>query len=622
MCGIAGILGLDSKERVNKMLKVLQHRGPDGEGIWSANKNFSLGHVRLSINDLSEAGNQPMLSEDGNIVLIANGEIYNYLELRKELESKGIKFNSNSDNEVIIHAWRQWGRESFIKFNGMFAFALFDCRTNELTIVRDRLGIKPVYYTESKNDFVFSSEIKSILVGRHTKKADIDPIGLNQYLTYQNYFGQRSLYKDIKLLLPGHSLTIKASGEKKIESYWSLTFKERDEISFSEAVYKYKDAIQSSVKRHLLSDVPIATYLSAGFDSSTIANRASSFGKPPDSFTGTFQEGEWYNETSLAEKLAKDNGSKFNIANINDNDLPEVMDNLIESLDEPRMGMGAFSQYCVAKKVSETHKVVLTGHGGDELFSGYPVFKLANLVSNLKSNPLGVLKQISKFRLSEFPHLAYFGSSLFKSSSYQQYLPVLNSPIILQQGLKPEWAAMIKDQLAEDELLNLDSACRSQNEIVFSHYLQAYLNGLLVVEDKISMAHSLESRTPFLDNEMLDLSLSLSQNVKLHQGNLKAIIKEGGKNWLPNELYQEPKRGFPTPMRIWLRGPLKEWFKSKMIGEESGLNYLFKNEWLKIIYNNYLKSFKKNIRPLDELQTHRIWQLLSLESWLRKNNFN
>ena len=621
MCGIAGIIGTNSNERVQEMLNLLKHRGPDAMGIWKSNRELSLGHVRLSINDLTEAGNQPMFSEDGNIVLIANGEIYNYLDLRKELELKGIKFNSNSDSEVIIHAWKTWKHKCFQMFNGMFAFVLFDHENDELIIARDRMGIKPLYYSELNNEFIFSSEIKSI-VAVMKSKSEIDPIGLNQYLTYQNYFGQRSLYKGIKLLPPGHYLTIQLDQRKKLEHFCSFNFTKDLNIDFDQAVTKYKKLIGSSVQRHLLSDVPVASYLSAGFDSSTVLNRASINKTPPDSFTGTFQEGGWYDETSTASKIAKYNGSAFNVVNIVPENLPEMMDHLIDTLDEPRMGIGAFSQYCVAKKVAKTHKVILTGHGGDELFSGYPVFKFVNLINKIKKNPFNLYNLISKNFFSELPHMIYFGLNLFRSQTYQQYLPVLNNPMVLQQGLKPEWAKLIQRHHPEDELVELDGNCNNQEDVVLNHYLQAYLNGLLVVEDKISMAHSLESRTPFLDNEMLELSFSIPQSLKLYNGNLKAIVKEGGKDWLPEILYNEPKRGFPTPLNKWLRGPLRKWFVNKITGEQSGLHTLFESTWLKKTCNHYLNSYKKNIRPLDEIQTHRMWQLLSLESWLRKNKFN
>ena len=469
--------------------------------------------------------------------------------------------------------------------------------------------------------FIFSSEIKSI-VAVMKSKSEIDPIGLNQYLTYQNYFGQRSLYKGIKLLLPGHYLTIQLDQRKKLEPFCSFNFTKDLNIDFDQAVAKYKKLIDSSVQRHLLSDVPVASYLSAGFDSSTVLNRASINKTPPDSFTGTFLEGGWYDETSTASKIARHNGSVFNIVNIVPENLPEMMDHLIDTLDEPRMGIGAFSQYCVAKKVAKTHKVILTGHGGDELFSGYPVFKFVNLINKIKKNPFNLYKLISKNFFSELPHMIYFGLNLFRSQTYQQYLPVLNNPIVLQQGLKPEWAKLIQRHHPEDELVELDGNCNNQEDVVLNHYLQAYLNGLLVVEDKISMAHSLESRTPFLDNEILELSLSIQQSFKLHDGNLKAIVKEGGKDWLPEILYNEPKRGFPTPLNKWLRGPLRKWFVNKITGEQSGLHTLFESTWLKKTCNHYLNSYKKNIRPLDEIQTHRMWQLLSLESWLRKNKFN
>ena len=345
---LLSIIGTNSNERVQEMLNLLKHRGPDAMGIWKSNRELSLGHVRLSINDLTEAGNQPMFSDDGNIVLIANGEIYNYLDLRKELELKGIKFNLNSDSEVIIHAWKTWKHKCFQMFNGMFAFVLFDHENDELIIARDRMGIKPLYYSELNNEFIFSSEIKSI-VAVMKSKSEIDPIGLNQYLTYQNYFGQRSLYKGIKLLLPGHYLTIQLDQRKKLEPFCSFNFTKDLNIDFDQAVAKYKKLIDSSVQRHLLSDVPVASYLSAGFDSSTVLNRASINKTPPDSFTGTFLEGGWYDETSTASKIARHNGSVFNIVNIVPENLPEMMDHLIDTLDELRMGIVPFLNICCKK---------------------------------------------------------------------------------------------------------------------------------------------------------------------------------------------------------------------------------------------------------------------------------
>ncbi len=619
MCGIAGVIGARAIGRVNKMLPLLVHRGPDGEGVWSYQNNIALGHRRLAINDLSDAGKQPIVSVNNDVAIVVNGEIYNYPELRKELELRGAVFRSHSDSEVILHAWQHWDCDCFKRFNGMFAIAIYDRVQNLLLLARDRLGIKPLYYSETKNELVFASEIQSLLAGLEKNTSEIDPVGLNQYLTYQNYFGERTLREGIKLLSPGHILTFKLGGFAKVKSYWSLSFdSENKNIDFPTSVELYKDTMESSVRRHLLSDVPVASYLSAGFDCATVANRAAAIGLPPISFTGKFKEGGWYDETSMARVLASHNGSEHVAVSINSDDLSRVMDKLIRTLDEPRMGMGSFPQYCVAERVAKTHKVILSGHGGDELFSGYPVFKFVQFMCSLKNKPFNAIKQLTAFSITELPHIAYFGLSLFKPRAYRQFLPVLNSATVLQHGLRPEWAELIRQKVVDDELLALDGACSNQMQVLYSHYIQAYLNGLLVVEDKISMAHSLETRTPMLDNAMLDLSLLLPQHVKLYQGNLKAVIKEGGRDWLPESLYQHPKRGFPTPLRFWLRGPLKEWFIERLTGDSSGLKKLFREDWLKNTCQTFLTSPKQKIRALDEIQSHRMWQLLSLESWLRQ----
>ncbi len=618
MCGIAGVFGSNAASRVRSITQNMIHRGPDGEGLWTANSNIALGHRRLAINDLSDSGRQPMVSSDGHVVIVVNGEIYNYPELRHQLEKRGCRFTSGSDSEIVLHAWKHWGKNCFHKFNGMFAIGLFDVIQNQLILARDRLGIKPLYFYHDEGELVFASEIRALLAGL-TISPGIDPVGLNQYLIFQNCFGDRCMREGIKMLRPGNILTYRAGKEYQLESFWNISFQpEADGISFETAVEQYQNTVNNAVGRHLMSDVPVACYLSAGFDSATVAARAATHSDPPVCFTGHFSEGGWYDETTTAASMAAHNGSSHVRVAIVPSDLPRIMDQLIRALDEPRMGMGAFPQYCVAEKVANTHKVVLTGHGGDELFSGYPVFKLVEIISLLSNEPLQALRCLLSLRPSEWPHLAYFLISETRPKPYRQYLPILNSPHSLQQGLRKEWAEAIHDLHGEDELLALDNNLHDRYQILYNHYLQAYLNGLLVVEDKLSMAHSLESRTPLLDNDMLNLSLSLSNKIKLHRFDLKAIIKEGGKAWLPGTLYEQPKRGFPTPLRLWLRGPLRSWFEERITGPESGLRVIFDDRWLKQTCTRYLYSSKQRIRPLDEIQSHRMWQLLSLESWLRQ----
>ncbi|MEM7249814.1 MAG: asparagine synthase (glutamine-hydrolyzing) [Pseudomonadota bacterium] len=619
MCGIAGVIGTNATERVHRMLQRMQHRGPDGDGVWQGHDELALGHRRLAINDLSNAGRQPMIAADRNTVITVNGEIYNYPSLRRELEDEGAVFHSNCDSEVVLHAWRQWGHECFIRFNGMFAIGLYDVVDDRLVLVRDRLGIKPLYYRLDADELIFASEITGLKAAINTTPK-IDPVGLSQYLTYQNYFGDRTLHDAVKLLPPGNMLTRDRDGTVRLESYWQLEFSTANAgCRFDEAVDRYRETLDSAVHRHLLSDVPVAAYLSAGFDSGSVVSRASRQGHPPTCFTGRFDEGGWYDEATVASEIARANGSAHHGVDISPADLPRIMDLLQDALDEPRMGMGTFSQYCVAEQASKTHRVLLTGHGGDELFSGYPVFKLVFLLSQLRRGPSTWFRAVASVGRAEWPHIAYFLLSGLRTAMYRQFLPVLMSLRALLSGLTEPWRSRLADISPETELVALDGAEDDRMQVLYRHYLQAYLHGLLVAEDKLSMAHSVETRTPLLDNEMLDLSLALPQSVKLRDGELKAVIKSGGQPWLPKALYSQPKRGFPTPLRVWFRNELREWFEGRMTGPDSHLPMLFKTSWLKQTTEAFLNSARRHVRPLDEIQSQRMWQLLSLESWLRQN---
>jgi asparagine synthase (glutamine-hydrolysing) len=499
----------------------------------------------------------------------------------------------------------------------MFAIAIYDLSLDKLFLARDRLGIKPLYYRISNEGVSYASEMKAL---KGVQPFSIDYSSLYQYLTYQNYFAENTLVAGVSLLSPGSFLSF--DGNKSVVCrYWELDQTKDTDIRFDDAVDRYKSVIDQSINRHMLSDVPVASYLSAGFDSSTVAQRVAELASPPVVFTGAFKDGTgWYDEASVAADIAGKIGSEHVRVDIGVDDLPRVFDKLVYSLDEPRMGMGAFPQYCVAERVSQTHKVVLTGHGGDELFSGYPVFKLINALYGDGTNGLfGRLSALGSMRKAELPHLVYFLMSQMKSPRYKQFLPVLHSESQLKKGLKPEVWQHLAVQEPYQALVDLDSNKWNKEEVLYAHYLQTYLNGLLIVEDKISMAHSLESRTPMLDNELLELSLSIPQSVKIHGKKLKAIIKEAGVGRLPNTLYQQPKRGFPTPLRLWLRAELKEWCAERIIGKNSALRMLFKEEWLVTTFKDFQLSLRNKIRPLDEINSHRMWQLLCLESWLRQN---
>lgn len=611
MCGIAGLIGLDTgkaRPTLGRMVDRLHHRGPDGHGIWlSYTYSLGLGHTRLAILDTSDAGAQPMHLSDCDLHLVANGEIYNYPDLRSDLEGKyGITCASNCDSEIILHGYAHEGVDFFKRLNGMFAFALVDGAAGVMHLVRDRLGIKPVYTSTRDGVFVFASEIKAVLAAFEVGEWTIDRQGLHEYLCYQTPMAGRTLFEGVNLLRPGHHQVIDLATRsiRQDEAYWSATPNYQD-IGFDAARDTTREVFEASVKRHLLSDVPVSATLSSGFDSASVTAQASKIlGHGLDAYTGAFgQDGGWYDETRAAAALVDATGGKHHITSIAADDFLTHFDNLIFALDEPRMGMGAFPQYMVARHAAEDFKVILTGHGGDELFSGYPVFKLAM--------PGGWLRA----KKAEIPHLAYFTLSRMRralSPEYGRHMPVLwddktRSQLLGGAAEKPVWHF----------LQDVQSGSAENVEAIFQTYLNVYLPGLLVVEDKLSMAHAIESRTPILDNAMLDLSLSIPQTVKLHQGELKSLIKSVARDVLPETYFHQPKRGFPTPLRQWLRGSLSAVVEDRLCDPDSPLTRIMNTDCLHQWVDAYQSSWKRHCRPLDEIQSHQIWQLLSLDSWMR-----
>ena len=619
MCGICGCVGPGASEaRVKFMLDRMAHRGPDGEGLWG-DQSTQLGHRRLAIVDLSDAGRQPIVSEDGALIAVVNGEIYNYTELRHVLEQKGALFHSDCDSEVVVHAFRAWGTSAFERLNGMFAFALFDARERKLFLVRDRAGIKPLYYLDRANLFLFASEIKALLAGAPEHRWRIDPTGLGQYLTFENLLGEQSLFADVRSVRPAHFVMVQAAGCREYR-YWEPEPEPEHDFTFNGAVERFRASFEKSVGRHLMSDVPVASYLSAGLDSTMVASQAARcLNAAPNTFTGRFTEGGWYDEMAGAQLVADRMGSTLRGVEIIGASFAARFDDVIHALDEPRMGFGAVPQFSVAREAARHHKVILTGHGGDELFCGYPVNKVALFVDALDQRKARALTELSTLRTSELPHLAYFALQRMRGGALRYFLPVLFSGSDREQALQPDVASAIQSAWSVEPLERIWSRPISVHERLLLTYLQIYLPGLLVVEDKISMAHSLESRTPMLDNEMLDLSLRMPGAIKLHQGRLKAVVRAAAREVLPPALFDMPKRGFPTPLAGWLRGPLASWMRQRICDPRGPLARIFRPEFLDRETAGYSESLKRMWRPLDEIPTHRIWMLLSLESWLRQH---
>lgn len=616
MCGICGIIGSkDAKVIAETMTQRLRHRGPDHSGIWGSG-DVALGHTRLSIVDLSAAGNQPMTNENETIRLVANGEIYNSAELRDDLQEKGHFFRSRSDNEILLHLYEEQGESFLNRLNGMVAFAIWDEQRRTLLLGRDRLGIKPLYYCEADGYFAFASEIKALLSCSSIEHR-INPEGLAQYLAYENTFGSHTLFRDIHLLEPAHVLTW-MDGRKRIFRYWRPGLNSESNADFAGCCEQYQAVVDRSVQRHLMGDVEVASYLSSGLDSTTVAYFAAGrMTHPLATFTGAFDEGGWFDETPGARAVAKAIGASHTEVRIGCEDLEKHFDDLVYSLDEPRMGMGAFSQYMVALQVADRCKVILTGHGGDELFAGYPVFKLVHLLQEAARSLFSVLAWPARVSATEWPHLAYFLGRKVMAPGDSLYLPVIMNNGMRQRGLLPEVSrALAGIDPAEGARKILGDESDPYRRLILT-YLLLYLPGLFVVEDKISMAHSLESRIPLCDNELVDLALSWPLAEKLHRNTLKAIPKTAMKGILPDILWHQPKRGFPTPLSKWLRGPLRNWMIERLVSPGSALQSLFRPDFVRKVVQSYLEGWQRRYRPLDEIPTHRIWALLSLEAWLR-----
>ena len=409
MCGLSGVAYKDKripeKSLLIRMANLMAHRGPDGEGYF-IDEGIGLAFRRLAIIDL-EKGDQPIFNEDRNLVVVYNGEIYNHPELRQILIKKNHIFRTNSDTEVIVHAFEEWGEDSFLKFNGMFAFALYNIERKELFLVRDRLGIKPLYFSETPLGLVFGSEIKTMLAAPEMNISP-DYECIYDFMTYQNILDDKTFFAGIKKIKPGCYIKY-YRGKVKNVTYWDVTFPENEIKDIHDCIEEYKTVFNSSVKRHLISDVPIGTYLSGGFDSTSVATLASGFYSDSIStFTGAFEEHSIFDERPGARQVAKRiNAINYEIL-LNSNDFENSFEEIAYYLDEPMLGNGAFPQYHVARLVSKHVKVVLTGHGGDELFAGYEVFKAGYYLERLKDNPLFLSQILSHLALPEILRIAYF----------------------------------------------------------------------------------------------------------------------------------------------------------------------------------------------------------------------
>lgn len=619
MCGIVGVVRLDEQpvtsSSIAKMSAQVAHRGPDGDGIW-VDGPVGLGHRRLSIIDLTASGHQPMSNEDGKILITYNGELYNFQQLRVELEAKGHRFHSQTDTEVVIHAYEEWGESCLDRFNGMFAFAIWDRNAKRLFIARDRYGVKPLYYFCDGAKFVFASEIKPILSYPGIPRS-ISYDALNEYFTFQNILSDLTLFSGIHLLRPGHYLTVDSlnNGNIRQRQYWDYPLHATPlQLSEEEAAEELSRLFAQAVTRQLISDVPIACYLSGGMDSSSITTVARRQLGRLMTFTCGFDLSSasgmelGFDERARAELISNMLKTEHYEVVLHAGDMEHIMPELISSLEDLRVGQ-CYPNYYVARLASKFVKVVLSGAGGDELFAGYP-WRYYRTVS---SNGIG----------------DYFRNYY---SFWQRLVPDEDKSALFV----PEVMQAVKHRPTFDVFRSVfDGAhlpLKTQGDFVSAALyfeLKTFLHGLFVVEDRVSMAHSLETRVPFMDNDLVDFACRLPSHFKLRDlqqnspsidenqiskyystSDGKIILRTAMKSIIAPEVADRVKQGFSAPDASWFRGESIDY-----------VSQLLRNPRAEI-YNFLNPPFVE--RMLDQhmagQHNHRllIWSLLSLEWWARK----
>ncbi|MCU1267014.1 MAG: asnB 1 [Acidobacteria bacterium] len=642
MCGIAGIVGAQPDQRIAAMLQSMEHRGRDDEGVWvsqpidDVQRQACLGHRRLSIIDTSSAGHQPMLSANGRFVITLNGEIYNFRELREVLAARQHLFKTQSDTEVLLAAWEEWGVDCLPRLNGMFAFAVWDNKERTLTLVRDRVGIKPLYYSEIKSKdgsdwFVFASEIKAILA-TGLMRAELNPEGLNQYLTFLWTPDPHTLFANVLKLPPGHFLTLQ-DGHVEVRQWWDLSFDEieegRSDAWWSEQVLETLDRV---VGLEMVADVPVGSFLSGGVDSSSIVAlmKHHNAGRRVSTYTVGMEAADLRYEiipddVVWARRVSRLLETEYHEIMLN----PEVatlLPRLVYHADEPIADPAMLASFLVAQAARETQRVMLSGMGGDEVFAGYPRqlgMKIAgafDLVPKTFRRPLmnmiattmpggrpgrltATLRNARKFARSAALDFQdrYLGFGTYFTEQMKEHL-YTTEMFQARSGMDPyqehrRYFARVRNAAPLNQLLYVD--------------LKTFLPCLnLAYTDKTSMAANLEVRVPFVNHELMALAARMPTHLKLRGLKRKYIFKRAAEKLLPHDVVWRRKAGFGAPIRAWLRGPLRPLVEDLLSEETIKKRGLFNPGAVRKIIDGNASG-----REDFSLQ---IYQLLTLELWQRE----
>ncbi|MBU0533653.1 MAG: asparagine synthase (glutamine-hydrolyzing) [Candidatus Omnitrophica bacterium] len=612
-----------SSEVLEKMNDELAHRGPDDRGIYLntipnyqlpiTNDTFQvgLGNRRLSIIDLTEHGHQPMCNEKRDVWIVFNGEIYNFQELKKELEGKGHKFKGRSDTEVILHSYEQWGVDCLQRFNGMFAFAIWDQKKKTLFIARDRVGIKPLYYYFKDGNFAFSSELKSLLKYPLFEK-ELNKKSLYYYLLFQYVPTPYSIFENTWKLLPGHYLILREGRGVKIKKYWDILGK-REVIrkkNVQEYMEEFESLLKSSIKYRLISDVPVGAFLSGGTDSSLVVASMAQLTDKVETFTIGFEEKK-YNEAPYAKEIANYLGTKHHELYFKEKDIFSLIRDLPQYYDEPFGDSSSLPTYLVSRLAKEKGvKVVLSGDGGDELFCGYNRYIWMNRMQNILLLPAIIREKVAPL-LGNIPYL-----KLRRISQILQYKDLLQMYLsVVDMWSEKELEKLLGENYSYEELpfskvykkVNASHLLEKLQLVDFHTYLP---EDILTKVDRASMAVSLETRVPLLDHRIAEFAYSLPLDLRYRQGIRKYLLKKVLYKELPAKFFRRPKQGFGIPLDQWLRGGVKPYIDEYLNTGRIKKEELFNPEFVKELIKKHL-SGKYNYQ-------YPIWTLLQFQLWKEK----
>jgi asparagine synthase (glutamine-hydrolysing) len=626
MCGICGVVALDNQsavgiESLKNMNRQIVHRGPDDAGYYVSG-NVGLAMRRLSIIDL-QAGHQPMANEDGTVWVVFNGEIYNHQELRSRLQAQGHHYRTRSDTETILHLYEEYGRNCVLHLRGMFAFALWDSKKRKLFAARDRLGIKPFYYVHTPTSFLFGSEIKALLAWPGVRP-ELNRHALPEYLSFGYLAGEDTLFEGIQKLLPGYTLELEESGKLRIERYWDLPVS-----SFAEArpmgyyVDTYRGLLEEVVASHLMSDVPLGVFLSGGVDSSAVAALMTRIRKEPISTFSVGYDETPYSELSFARAVAAHLKSVHHEVRVSRRQFFDALPKLIWHEDEPLVWPSSVSLYFVARLAREHVTVVLTGEGSDETLAGYTRYpwtlwnaRLDRVYRRLVSQGLrrsfrSVLADSNWLganlrRKLQHSFLGRDGNS-WASFYFDNFYSAFSEGD--QRGLLVD---DFQDLVGSTYCHSLAYWERSSGDLISRLLytdIKTYLVELLMKQDNMSMAASIESRVPFLDHVLVEFAAGIPAGIKTRALTGKLVLKSAVKDLLPNSIVYRRKMGFPTPVRDWLAGPQLDSIGALLLDSRSLDRGLFKPESLRHLFAEHRGGQKDN--------GDRIWRLLNLELWHR-----